>query len=943
MKKESIDVLIVEDNPGDLRLTQEMLREPGPYIFKTAHAGAIKEALRKLSGREFDVILLDMNLPDSSGLDGLEKIAAACPGIAVIVLTGRDDENVGVEALKRHASDYLAKGNINPFLLTRAIRYAIERKRSEDELRASEQRLKFHFENSPLAVVEWDADFIVTEWSREAERVFGWEKEEAIGKRIDKLELIFPDDQPIVNHTMERLASGAEALVVSCNRNITKAGEVIECTWHNSVLLDKNGKMASVTSLIQDVTERRAAEEEREQLLLEVKQRALELDTVFKTLPYLVSLHGPDGKYLRVNPAIANLFGFDPTSEKRETAARRLNARFPDGTPLTTETMPSTRALNGETVTNIEYVISDAQGKDHTLLMNALPLKVEGHVYGAVLAQVDITERKNREAELQKLNRVFKAHNDSDHAMLHAGDEQDFLNRICKVIAEDCGYPFVWIGVAEQDEAKTVRPVAQAGFEDGYLATLNLSWGDNVRGRGPTGTAIRTGKPSGCPDMRADPAFAPWRPEALKRGYASSLVLPLLAGGQAFGAVTIYSERTYDFGEEDVRLLNGLADDLAYGMRTLRLRAANKLSEEDVQRLAHIGVWELDTTTGMLTWSKEVYRIFEVDPEKFATTEKAFMHAVHPEDREMVAGAYAESVKNHAVFDVTHRLSMKDGRVKYVNERCENFYDQDGRQLRSVGTIHDITRQKETEAGLLAAQAELARAKRLSDIGTLAATVAHELRNPLATIGMAAVNIKRKAKTRDLDKHLANIDKKVFESNQIINNLLFYSRLRPPHYEMVDIHSILEESIRGARGNLKEGVRLTGDIGSLRDVPVEADPIQIKEVINNLLNNAVDSITGEAGKVEVSGALKEDCVLITVKDSGEGMDEDTLAHAFDPFFTTKAKGTGLGLPVCRQIVDFHKGEITLKSEPGKGTAARLLLPEKRKAAAACFTEQKKKK
>lgn len=938
MHKKHIDVLIVEDDPADLLLTREMLREPGPYTFTTEHGGTIKEALFKLRAGKFEVILLDMKLPDSSGLDGLERITAEYPLIPVIVLTGSDDDDIGIEALKMRAADYLAKGNINPFLLTRAIRYAIERKRSEEELRASEQRLKFHFENSPLAVVEWNSDLIVTQWSREAERVFGWKKDEAVGKPLESLHLVYPDDIPIVAHATERLASGKETMVVSSSRNVTKAGAVIECVWHNSALLGKNGKMASVTSLIQNVTELRRGEEEREQLLLEVKQRALELDAVFKTLPYLVSLHGPDGKYLRVNPAITKLFGFDPTSEKREFTARRLNARFPDGAPLTPENMPSTRALNGETVADVEYIISDAHGKDHMLLMNALPLQVEGHVYGAVLAQVDITERKNKEAELGKLNRVLKAHNDSDHAMIHARDEQDFLDSICKVIAEDCGYPFVWVGLAEQDEARSVRPVAQAGFEAGYLATLNLSWDDNERGRGPTGAAIRTGKPSGCGNMMTDPAFAPWRAEALKRGYASSLVLPLMAGGQAFGALTIYSRKTDDFSEDEVKLLTRLGDDLAYGMRTLRLRAANKLSEEDVQRLAHIGVWELDSATRMFTWSKEVYHIFEVDPEKFATTEKAFMHAVHPEDRELVASAYADSVKNHAVFDVTHRLPMRDGRIKYVQERCENFYDQDGRPLRSVGTIHDITRQKETEAVLTAAQAELARAKRLSDIGTLAATVAHELRNPLATIGMAAVNIKRKSKNRDLDKHLANIDKKVFESNQIINNLLFYSRLRPPHYESVDIHEVLEESIRGARLNLKEGIRLIGDIGPLRNVPVEADPIQIKEVLNNLLNNAVDSITGESGKVEVSAAVKDGCVHITVKDSGEGMDEDTLTHAFDPFFTTKAKGTGLGLSVCRQIIDFHKGEISLKSEPGKGTAAYLLLPKRRKSASACFPD-----
>ena len=136
-----------------------------------------------------------------------------------------------------------------------------ERKKAEESLRTSEQRLKFHFENSPLAVVEWDTDFIVTQWSNEAERIFGWKKEETLGKRIDALNMIHVDDIPIVNRTMERLTSGKENMVVSGNRNYTKSGAIIDCTWYNSILLDENGKMSSVMSLVQDITERKKAEE----------------------------------------------------------------------------------------------------------------------------------------------------------------------------------------------------------------------------------------------------------------------------------------------------------------------------------------------------------------------------------------------------------------------------------------------------------------------------------------------------------------------------------------------------------------------------------------------------------------------------------------------------------------------------------------------------------
>src|SRR6185369_6564665 len=137
------------------------------------------------------------------------------------------------------------------------------------------------------------------------------------------------------------------------------------------------------------------------------------------------------------------------------------------------------------------------------------------------------------------------------------------LQEVCRIVAEDCGYAMVWIGFAEEDEEKSVRPVASSDFEEGYLETLGITWADTEQGRGPTGTAIRTGKPCGCADMLSDPAFAPWRNEALKRGYASSLVLPLMGDGKAFGALCIYSAKQNAFAEEEVKLLMQLAEELA--------------------------------------------------------------------------------------------------------------------------------------------------------------------------------------------------------------------------------------------------------------------------------------------------------------------------------------------------------------------------------------------
>lgn len=203
--------------------------------------------------------------------------------------------------------------------------------------------------------------------------------------------------------------------------------------------------------------------------------------------------------------------------------------------------------------------------------------------------------------------------------------------------------------------------------------------------------------------------------------------------------------------------------------------------------------------------------------------------------------------------------------------------------------------------------------------------MAHELRNPLATINLAASNIKRKTQNRLFDKHLEAIEKKVNESDQIVNNLLTFSRLKPPHFEETSIGQILEECLDFLAKNGKKKIFIKNNCKSLKNDIVLADSLQIKEVLNNLLSNAFDAVEELKGKIEVALSEQDDKLLIQVKDNGSGISKENLGRVFDPFFSTKAKGTGLGLSVCRQIIDMHGGTILIDSQTDKGTTVTLSL------------------
>jgi PAS domain S-box-containing protein len=286
-----------------------------------------------------------------------------------------------------------------------------ERKKAEEALRESEQRLKFHYENSPLAVIEWDNRFVVTHWTGEAQKMFGWNTSETVGKLIMDLHMIYEADIPTVEKTMSKLSGGVSKQVVSSNRNVTKNGEIINCTWYNSVLLDEKGKMISVLSLVEDNSARLKAEKELEETnrnlenIIEERTKKLAASAEYArslieaSLDPLVTISAK-GKITDVNKATERITGC--------SRAELIGSDFSNYFTEPDKARKGYKQVFDEGfVTDYPLAIKNESGKETEVLYNASLYKsAEGEIQGVFAAARDVTEHKKLEKQLQEKDRL---------------------------------------------------------------------------------------------------------------------------------------------------------------------------------------------------------------------------------------------------------------------------------------------------------------------------------------------------------------------------------------------------------------------------------------------------------------------------------------------------------------------------------------------------------
>jgi hypothetical protein len=536
--------------------------------------------------------------------------------------------------------------------------------------------------------------------------------------------------------------------------------------------------------------------------------------------------------------------------------------------------------------------------------------------------------------------------------MVHATSEAQLLNEVCHAIVEKAGYRMAWIGRAEQDELRSVVSMASYGFEKGYLQDARITWADEPRGRGPTGEAIRSGKPVVARFILSDPQYAPWRAAALQRGYESSLALPLLRDGATYGALSIYAAKSDAFDAQELELLSGMARDLIFGIDALRTRAErNQALAVLTQRTAQFeamfnsipdAVVFADIERRIVLNNPAVHTMFGYSDAELLGHTTEMLYADPQEFADQGKKRFRRGGNTaRGAYEV--RYKRKDGSVFWTESLGAQVKDAQGNHLGYIGIFRDITQRHQAEKTIRRLNAQLEQRVRErtaqleaanQELESFSYSVSHDLRAPLRSIDGFAHALEEDY-VKQLDDtardYLQRVRKATQRMGLLIDDMLNLSRVAraPLHRETLDISRLAREIIDDLKQ--AEPQRLVNVIIE-SDLQASADPVLFRAALQNLLDNAwkYTRHTSEA-KIEFATTIQQDARCFYIRDNGAGFDMQYANKLFAPFQRLHPvqdfEGTGIGLATVARIINRHGGSIWANSAVDSGATFYFTLGE----------------
>lgn len=815
------------------------------------------------------------------------------------------------------------------------------RTKTEVALRESENKFRQYIDFSPHGIFIANEKGEYLEVNEAACQITGYRKEELLSMKLFEF---IPDDQLEIgashfNQVVKEGFASGEMQFVRKDRSIG--------FWLvDAVRLSHNRFLGFVA----DVTDRKQAELAH----LESKNT---LSAVLNSATEAITLFSSEGKLLMGNQTALN---------RLELSTGQISGQsYMD---LFEKKLAQSRFEKLQEVVQSKNAVEFEDERNGIFYQhNFYPVLEEaGKVNRVAIFSRDITERKIKDEIIKKINRMFAALGKSSQAMIRYTEESEYLSRVCQIIVEDCGFSKVWIGMAEEDENKSIRPVASAGFTKGFQESQKLSWGDPDCCFCPSARAISSGKIVVYKNLLTNPEFEPWLEQIKEMEFESAMSLPLIEGDKTFGAITIFESNPDPFVPDEIKLLTELANDLAHGITAFRLKKAHQdaleklnsshalmegIVEERTRELKEINGYLLeeirirhekekslekteekyrtlaDYNYHWETWlnpeGKYIYvspsclRITGYDVQEFTDDAALFYKIAHPKDKKMVQDHFlVKTCGKAADVSFDFRIITKGGEERWISHFCRSVYNGEGKWLGQRASNSDITARKRAESFLINSHSKLrALTRRLNEIAeNERKNIAREIHDELGHV-LTALKY-------DIDNLLNNKDLTVKEVKEelpimisMVESLIdsvrkIATELRPGILDHLGLFPAIEWQIQQFRMLTKISCEYTPEELDLEFNKNETTTIF--RILQELLTNVARH--SKAKKLQVQATKLHEEFLLQVKDDGIGFN-----------LTDNFNSKSLGLIGMQERALSIGGRINVESSPGEGTCVSFLL------------------
>ncbi|TIM05607.1 MAG: PAS domain S-box protein [Mesorhizobium sp.] len=800
-----------------------------------------------------------------------------------------------------------------------------ERKRAEEALAARERNLNEIINTIP--VLAWSArpdgstEFFNQHYLHYAGLSIGqskdWVPTTALSDYWDLTAAVHPDD-------VDGLTAAWEAILASGKSGEAEArlrrfdGIYRWFLVRANPLCDESENIVKWYGVSIDIDDRKRAEQ-----ALRQSERSFKL--IIDTIPALAWSARPDGSAEFFSQHYLDYVGL---SAEQAQGWGWTVAVYPDDLSGLTATWQSIMASGKQG--EAEARLRRFDGEYRWLLFRTNPLRdASGKIVKWYGVNTDIDDRKRAETNVAREKHLLE--------MIASGSPlHDVLSELCKMV-EGAGpgcycdvHPIDWSGSTIE---YSVAPSLPASYTD-PIAGLSLS-GDAL----PCAIAVRQKVQVVAEDMDTDPrwrdSFA--RIHVLEHGLRSVWSTPIYAkDGRVLGTLCLYQRQPAGPSPQHQSLIAHATHLASIAIERARTEAALRRSETllaEGQQLSSTGSFSWRVDTDEIAFSEELCRIFEFDPNGVVTLEQ-FRARVHPDDMPSLSAQLDRVRAGHGYPGYEIRLRMPDDRVKYLRTFGRVVRHQDGR-LECLAAVQDVTERRLADEALSKARSELAHVTRITSLGALTASIAHEVNQPLSGIITNAGTCLRMlaANPPNMDGARETARRTIRDGNRaadVITRLRALFSKRTPSIEPVDLNEAAREVINLLSSDLQRS-RVVLRTAFADGLPLAGgDRVQLQQVIMNLLRNAADAMSGVDDRprrlLMKTEADEDNHVRLTVQDAGVGLTSEAAERLFEAFYTTKNDGMGIGLSVSRSIIESHNGRLWAVSNDGPGATFSFSIP-----------------